>query len=302
MKVVFKIFGGLFAFIFCIVLLVVELGAHTVIFSSNVVSENGINRFVDSIDVSLLLEDSDGNKTAVYDKLANTFEKMGLEKNATERILKSDEFTNVISQVLNSAAEYYVLGKTDLFMTNEKIDSLVDENIDGVLVASGMNIQDNYKTKLVSEVKTTLYEIFKSPTTRENLIGEENLRILNFILSDTLKIALGVAILVLTLLIALVKWSIGKAIRDNGIVTIIVASFILIMGLIFGYAFTLIAGRLPSITDYVSVLTPVLRYFGNILLINGMVALVVGILLLLIAKLIKRKKADREDGKALQAL
>lgn len=302
MKVVFKIFGGLFAFIFCIVLLVVELGAHTVIFSSNVVSENGINRFVDSIDVSLLLEDSDGNKTAVYDKLANTFEKMGLEKNATERILKSDGFTNVISQVLNSAAEYYVLGKTDLFMTNEKIDSLVDENIDGVLVASGMNIQDNYKTKLVSEVKTTLYEIFKSPTTRENLIGEENLRILNFILSDTLKIALGVAILVLTLLIALVKWSIGKAIRDNGIVTIIVASFILIMGLIFGYAFTLIAGRLPSITDYVSVLTPVLRYFGNILLINGMVALVVGILLLLIAKLIKRKKADREDEKALQAL
>lgn len=302
MKVVFKIFGGLFAFIFCIVLLVVELGAHTVIFSSNVVSENGINRFVDSIDVSLLLEDSDGNKTAVYDKLANTFEKMGLEKNATERILKSDGFTNVISQVLNSAAEYYVLGKTDLFMTNEKIDSLVDENIDSVLVASGMNIQDNYKTKLVSEVKTTLYEIFKSPTTRENLIGEENLRILNFILSDTLKIALGVAILVLTLLIALVKWSIGKAIRDNGIVTIIVASFILIMGLIFGYAFTLIAGRLPSITDYVSVLTPVLRYFGNILLINGMVALVVGILLLLIAKLIKRKKADREDEKALQAL
>ncbi len=301
MKKFLKVLGGIIAFLFCLIILVIQMGAHFLFATNTIFSEKTINKIVDNTSISYLLQDEDGNKNSISETIYSYMKDLGFKEESVNKAVDSKGFKNIVKGILVNAVNNTIHNNKEIIITEEELKVLIDDNLDNIIAESGMTITATKKDALVKTINSSLNDLVKKiPTTSE--INEQNaeLKDMQTIFKKSTKIEYLVVLIVLTLAIAFFEWSIIKCLRDSGIVTIIAATLILILGTLIAFVAPYILRGIPDFTNYLSFIKPIIKVIGMIFVINGAIALVAGIIQSIVASVLKKNKEKRiEKGTIL---
>lgn len=296
MKTVLKIIGGIFAFIFCLVILCVELVGHGVFGLNNVAHEKKMSKIIDSTNISYLLEDEDGNKTKFYKEIEKSTKEINLKENEINGLINSTGFKNILKKIAIGMKEEYIYNSQEYALSEEEITDLVNANIDNMIANINRQISPEDREVLLELAKKKITELVENlPSFDEVRNNYPKLKYTNTLLDIKLKLAIIGAVVILTLLISLVTWSFSTGLKCSGIVTAITSFIVIIVGLIISLVLSYILHNIPTFESYVSVLKSALKEVGLVFIFDGLITLGVSVIMLIIASLLAQKAERKEE-------
>lgn len=295
MKTFFKIIGGIFAFIFCICILFVELVTHSIFAINTTFSERKINKIIDSVNMNYLLEDEDGIKTPIYKNIIDKTNTTNLTEDEIEKIIASQGFKNIMKKIINTNAKNILHGE-QVVITDEEIDTLVNDNIDNMISSINKKIDLSSRDLLKEVIKNEVKNVVDSIPDAEK-INESYPQIveLKTIFRLSTKIELILTIIVLTILISLFTWSSSNGLKYSGITTMIASFIVILFGLFVAFVFSYVLNTMPDFTNYVSFFKPILKKIGMIFVFGGLTSFGISIIMLIFGNLLAIKAEKKKE-------
>lgn len=295
MKTFFKIIGGIFAFIFCICILFVELVTHSIFAINTTFSERKINKIIDSVNMNYLLEDEDGIKTPIYKNIIDKTNITNLTEDEIEKIIASQGFKNIIKKIINTNAKNILYGD-QLVITENEIDKLVNDNIDNMISSINKKIDLDTRDLLKDVIKSEVIDVVNNIPDAEK-INESYPQIveLKTIFRLSTKIELILTIIVLTILISLFTWSSSNGLKYSGITTMIASFIVILFGLFVAFVFSYVLNTMPDFTNYVSLFKPILKKIGMIFVFGGLTSFGISIIMLIFGNLLAIKAEKKKE-------
>ena len=214
-------------------------------------------------------------------------------------LVNSTGFKNIIKELAMGIRNKYIYNSKEYALYQEEIESLVEANIDNMIANTQIKISQEDRNELVKIANNGIYDLVLSlPSMDEAWEKYPQLKYVQMIFDIKTKIAVITSVIVLTLLIALVTWNIGKGLKYSGIITIIVSFLVILTGLVTSFIVSYILRYIPSIEGYLSILKPVLKEIGLVFISNGLITFGVSIIMLILASLII-KKAERKEEQGI---
>lgn len=292
MKKFFKILGTIVATLICIVLFVVQVFTHFVFVANRTLSEENINTLINSIDIKDLLNDENGNKNSLYGTIDNTLSEYNFTSEQKEAIITSSAFKNITSAIISGAIKTSMTG--EISFTKDDFNKLVDDNFEEIITASNIKINDLAKEILKEQIKANADEMLISWPSINNLEIDPNTKTyISLILSDSGKYYLIGAIVILTMLIALFRWSFLKCLKSSGIVTLISSIVILIISLLLITAPVILTKIDSNISQYAILINNLAQNLMKPFLISGGIGLGAAIIELVIAFFWKKASLNK---------
>lgn len=277
----FKFMGNFLAVIVMIIMFFFLIGAFTFGIAVKLVSPNGITDLVQEVDFSSALVDKNGNKLEFYQDLIKD---SGFSEEEINNVLNSSSFKEFVGEILGSAVYYSITLDDDAKLTSIELDSKLKDSINKISSESGINLTETEKRQLFEMISNNGDEVLDLVYSNK-IVSDGNM--FKFLIDNYLWIIVFVCV-IFFLIIALFRGSFIKALGDFGVVTLTSGIFFLLLGLLSSMKF--VSDFLVNFfNDFGNLVISLIKPLGNMVFINGIIMVLVGILFIVISGLIKKK-------------
>lgn len=277
----FKFMGNFLAVIVMIIMFFFLIGAFTFGIAVKLVSKNGITDLVQEVDFSSALVDKNGNKLEFYQ---DSIKDSGFSEEEINNVLNSSSFKEFVGEILGSAVYYSITLDDDAKLTSIELDSKLKDSINKISSESGINLTETEKRQLFEMISNNGDEVLDLVYSNK-IVSDGNM--FKFLIDNYLWIIVFVCV-IFFLIIALFRGSFIKALGDFGVVTLTLGIFFLLLGLLSSMKF--VSDFLVNFfNDFGNLVISLIKPLGNMVFINGIIMVLVGILFIVISGLIKKK-------------
>lgn len=292
MKKVLKFFGKFFAVIYSYVFflvmgLLLSITIINTLISGNVFEKLIQNVNVDEIDLSVIGFGEEGEKPS--DMIKKQALEMGFDEETANKIVENEDVKMLLGNFMDDALKYYLQGGEAPNINKDEIKSLIEKN----------DLEEYIELDNLDELTNTLNQtITISLPDKDKLINDSDIAVLKYVntylnimdkiyeISPYMIYIIVIGYVVISyLLLALLNWNfitpfkeIGLSLLFNGIIELVIR-FILLPLIPFNKVFSN-----PDV---------VINIIAKPLLIIGIVCIVLGIILIVINAINKKKKEDK---------
>lgn len=258
-----------------------------------VVTPNGITALVKEVDFTTALVDESGQKTEIYQFL---IDESGMREEDVYGLLNSDSFKNIVGELFGSVIYYSFTGDEGCKISSGELNTMVRENIDTIIKEADITLTTVEKNRLVEALTSNSGELTTKLYSEIDVVNDS--MDIKMLLNNYLVVIIVVSVF-LFLLIALFRWSFIQAVSDVGVVILAAGIIILLLG-VFSRAKFVLDLLLNVPFEASNLLRSVIYFFGNLLVVNGVIMIMVGILLIvlviIIRKIIEKRKIMISKG------
>lgn len=284
MKNFLKIIGKCFAVIFTLILFILHITTQISFNLTSITSKDKIKSVVENFDVDKVLINDDGTKSEVYLGLEDACINSGFTEQQTYNALHSKTAKSIIGQIGGELTETLLGDRTNL--TIDKVKKIFSDNFNTLLIEIGVNITEEEKQETLGYIDDYIDKMFTKVLIEENVInGEKNLKyVVEVLFSSQYKLILLGLIVVVTGIIALCKYSLIKALKISGIVTLISSIIMLIIGLlplVLSNVFVNVLGQNAVL------IISIVKSLTITIIINGIIGIILGNIQIIVANYIR---------------
>lgn len=306
-KVILKVFSTLLAIILT-VLLIVNIFLFSVrLITEEYFKENTIKDLIYEVNIIDFIETQSSEGENIKDELVDD----GIPIELLDEILKNEQVSNFIFQTISSTIDYIIYDKKDLKISSDDIYAFFDENYEEIstqLKENNVEHSELLTIELKEEILTSIKEsstmidetindaLIELDTSieKEYKIGSYNissiLDIIQFVYSSYFTTILIISIILISLLIILVKFSFIKGLRWIQVSFILSGILLLIIGIVSNNFITNFIINIPlSLKNFI------LTSFKVNFIKYGAISIVIGIILLTLSIILKKKKYNIEE-------
>lgn len=264
----FKVFGSFLAIIISIVMFFVVFSTNVLNITYNAVGSDAINDIVSDIDIVSFIDEDVSSDVL--------------------KLLESPTMKRVFSEIISSGISSQIGINSNVKFNKEYVYKLIDDNIDKILSENNVSLSSSEINELVKSLKDSADDIVLAFDNKDNAIySMEILGIKGNILINNYLLVMVVIIVILFLLILLFKFNFGSAVNISGNVILVNGIVSVLLGVFMSSSFIS-----DFINDndalYSAILNPIVSYFKNGFVRNGIIMLIVGIVLIIVSILDKR--------------
>lgn len=264
----FKVFGSFLAIIISIVMFFVVFSTNVLNITYNAVGSDAINDIVSDIDIVSFIDEDVSSDVPM--------------------VLESPTMKRVFSEIISSGISSQIGINSNVKFNKEYVYKLIDDNIDKILSENNVSLSSSEINELVKSLKDSADDIVLAFDNKDNAIySMEIFGIKGNILINNYLLVMVVIIVILFLLILLFKFNFGSAVNISGNVILVNGIVSVLLGVFMSSSFIS-----DFINDndalYSAILNPIVSYFKNGFVRNGIIMLIVGIVLIIVSILDKR--------------
>lgn len=295
------VFTRIIAVALCVGIFGIEIALHVVINTKGYLNKENIEKIVDEIDPKVLFEDEKGNKTDLAKDLYKNADKAGIPEEAVDKLIESKSLRELAGKYIGSVVDT-ALYDTEIVKPNvEDLVKLVEDNyyiIEDIAKKEGKTLTEKDKTDLLSEVRKNGQEVIEKIPDIKAEINKADEQILFDVLREVYApitiIALILAIVILTALIALLTFHLSHWMIWLSVPTMISSVFMIIIGLCSGIASTIIKSTDLDIAIVNFISDSIIGNLFTRFLISGIIGFVISIALIVVHKILNKEKDDFE--------
>lgn len=174
-----------------------------------------------------------GEVTQVIDEMYSLASQFSVSEEVVDKIIDSKVTKEIIGDAVGNITDYVVNGEETKTLTVDDAYALINDNLDDILAASDVSLDEGQKEKFLREIKKQLPDMVEVLPSSEDLLSSEyseSIKQLQEIFSDDTKVVLGVCLVISALIVIVIKrkdfeWcvNLGVALLIAGLVTIAMA-------------------------------------------------------------------------------
>ena len=229
-----KFLNALSTTILVIILLISTTALLILLPFKNIIKGSVVKEIISNLKIEKMVEENPDFKQTVnevFEPILIETNKLGIDDDVIIKIIDSKEVKDLMGDITSNIIQYAVTGENQKIITNEDINTMVNDAINQINSNGYYKISDDQKNEIlnIADQKAIEYQEIISDTseiyqqaTKENKDVLNNLR---FILGNKLITYLIIIILMSILLIVPLKWKKSKWIKYCS-VTILVSSIL----------------------------------------------------------------------------
>ncbi len=242
MKKVLKVLSNI---ILCILLFIITLFLLILIPVRHTINKNNVKDIISNVNIEQTLNENKEYENIVNEMLEPILEetrKIGISDEVIIKILDSKEVKNLLGDVAGNFMDAIITGNSQGLLSNEDVKELVSDVIDDINNLQLYEIDTSEKEKILDFVDEQVNEYIEFMPTTDMITSElsyeefQDLKMVQFILSDELLIYTAIILGIVILCIGLINYSQGKFVKII-LIPMLVASFLmtLLSWLVSGY-------------------------------------------------------------------
>lgn len=239
MKVLKSFLAGLFSLIFGVLVICIVY-----VFSiSSFATKDNIVKSMESTDLLTNVNkirnsgSGEGNNgvSQVIDEMYSLASQFSVSDEVVDSIIDSKITKQIIGEAVGNVTDYVVNGKDTKALSEDDVYNLINDNLDDILKASNVTLDEGQKEKFLREVKKQIPDIVEVIPTSESLVengyGSEIVFVQDVFSTNT-KIILCVLLVVSGLIVIIIKRKNFEWCANLGVTLLISSLVILGMGLL----------------------------------------------------------------------
>lgn len=271
------------------ILLVITIFCTILIFNiDKITSKENIRKYVSSVDI-MKVEIGD---ISVENMISNYTNNNDLSTKYIKAMFNTPKVQKLFEDSVADMFDYAVYGNEIPYVTSEKIENMIEYD----------KIEENLNTKLTEVDKQKIKGYSKDAASQINnfidqhIVSNENkktndeMKNIRWIFSTELKVYMIISIIILTFLICLLKWNLLKSLIPLGVVSIITGCLLFISSLLIKIVFILFKIDNKETLKFILNIIKDLRYNLNL---SGIIITIVGIIMIILYNIIKKKKNSK---------
>lgn len=281
--------GGFFSFIISILVYIIVIALLLIVSVKNIFSFSTINSLVQKIEVKTLLNDIDDDNN-VLDIVYSTAQKNNINNESVDKLLNSYDIKYLVSKYIYGGIYFLTTSKEDKILTSNEFNNYVADNIDKVMTEAA--VDDSEKDIMLNELTNNSDTIIKSLPDVKTIveqIDENTLYYIRLVLSSKTILILTLILVCLILLLMAYRWSIYKWLNWFGIPMMCSSLICISVGLLPMFK---IESLVPGLPNYIiNIIESSASIISSKFIVNGIISFAIGLFLVLLNQIIKKRKS-----------
>ena len=240
-----KSFGaGLFSFVFGVLVICMILVFNV----SGFATKENITKSMINTDLLTSIKkirnsgsgEGSNGASQVIDEMYSLADQFSVSEDVVDSIINSNITKQIIGDAIGNLTDYVINGKETRMFSEDDIYELITDNLDDILKAANVSLDDGQKEKFLREIKKQLPDIVEVVPTSESLVNSEHnfeINLIQELFSTKVKVILCVLAIISALAVIILKkedfeWcaNLGVSLLIAGLVTMGIS--LLIPGLV----------------------------------------------------------------------
>lgn len=233
-----------------------------------------------------------GEVTQVIDEMYSLASQFSVSEEVVDKIIDSKVTKEIIGDAVGNITDYVVNGEETKTLTVDDAYALINDNLDDILAASDVSLDEGQKEKFLREIKKQLPDMVDVLPSSEDLLSSEyseSIKQLQEIFSDDTKVVLGGCLVISALIVIVIKRKDFEWCVNLGVSLLIAGLVIIAMALVMpGFVVQIMSSAdlslfVVSFTDLLS--KPILY--------SGVGVLVLAALLFIFYKIMEKRRDNK---------
>ena len=231
----------------------------------------------------------------VVDEMYSLASQFSVSSDVVDSIIDSKITKQIIGDAVGNLTDYVVNGKETKVFSEDDIYELITDNLDDILKAANVSLDDGQKEKFLREIKKQLPDIVEVVPTSESLVNSEHnfeINLIQELFSTKTKVILCVCLVISGVIVVILKRKDFEWCANLGVALLISGLVILGIGLLVPEFLVDMIGT----TDISLFASSIVDSLAKPIMYSGVGVLVLAILLFIFYKVMENKSYKKSKS------
>lgn len=295
-----KSFGaGLFSFVFGVLVICMILVFNV----SGFATKENITKSMINTDLLTSIKkirnsgsgEGSNGASQVIDEMYSLADQFSVSEDVVDSIINSNITKQIIGDAIGNLTDYVINGKETMVFSEDDIYELITDNLDDILKAANVSLDDGQKEKFLREIKKQLPDIVEVVPTSESLVNSEHnfeINLIQELFSTKTKVILCVCLVISGVIVVILKRKDFEWCANLGVALLISGLVILGIGLLVPEFLVDMIGT----TDISLFASSIVDSLAKPIMYSGVGVLVLAILLFIFYKVMENRNYKKSKS------